>query len=62
MNHIQVLLMIYTLTVVSACGGGGSSASLDTDLEPTPEPGIPATVEIESPVEGRVTTISGEIE
>ena len=62
MNHIQVLLMIYTLTVVSACGGGGSSAGLDTDLEPTPEPGIPATVEIESPVEGRVTTTSGAIE
>ena len=61
MKRIYILLMISTLTVVSACGGG-SSAGLDTDLEPTPEPGIPATVEIESPVEGRVTTTSGAIE
>ncbi len=56
-------LLIYTLTALSACGGGGgSSAGLGTALEPTPEPGISATVEIESPVEGRVTTTSGAIE
>jgi len=55
-------LLMYTLTALSACGGG-SSAGSDTALEPTPdEPSIFATVEIESPVEGRVTTLSGAIE
>lgn len=62
MKSIRALL-IYTLIALSACGGGGgSSAGSDTALEPTPEPVTPVTVEITSPVEGRVTTISGAIE